>query len=123
MDYLYEYELDAYYCYPGTNVLKNKLNIHDSTILTEAEREIASLRIAQAAVNPIVGRFDLPHLKRIHRFLFSDIYAWAGKIRMINISKGTTFCLFQHIEEQSNFLFHELKNEDYLIHCETKMQN
>lgn len=30
---------DSLYCYPGTNILKNKLNIHDEQILEQAELE------------------------------------------------------------------------------------
>ena len=39
-NYRYEYEYDVRYCYPGSNVLKNKLNITDMDILEEAERHI-----------------------------------------------------------------------------------
>ncbi len=105
MDYFYEYDQDAYYCYAGTHVLKNKLNIRDCEKLKEAEREIVALRIAQAAVNPITGKFDLPHLKRIHRFLFSDIYSWAGKIRMINISKEQHFVCFNTLRSRATSSF------------------
>ena len=32
---------DSLYCYPGTNILKNKLNIHDEQILEQAELELS----------------------------------------------------------------------------------
>nr|WP_251373487.1 Fic family protein [Janthinobacterium sp. JC611] len=41
--------------------------------------------------SPVVGRFDLVHLQGIHSYLFQDLYAWAGKIRTVDISKGSTF--------------------------------
>ena len=44
-DYSYDYERDTTYCYPSSNVLKNKLNIRDSAALLEAERNITALRI------------------------------------------------------------------------------
>lgn len=83
--YDYEYEWDKYYCYPSSNVLKNKLNITDSDELLKAERKITALKAAQATMNRIKGCFDFEHLKSIHHFLFCDIYEWAGKIRIVNI--------------------------------------
>lgn len=38
--------------------------------------------------NPIEAAFNFELLKKIHTFLFGDIYEWAGKIRNVNISKG-----------------------------------
>lgn len=35
---------DSVYCYPETDILINKLNIHDDSILQEAERELTSRR-------------------------------------------------------------------------------
>jgi cell filamentation protein len=90
-EYYYEYEHDIYYCYLGSFVLKNKLNIRNEDELKAAEREITSLRTAQALMNRIEGNFDFKHSAKIHRFLFGDIYEWAGKIRTVNISKGNQF--------------------------------
>ena len=45
-DYFYEDEQDAKYCYPGTNVLKNKLDIRDLDTLHEAERDYSAVRQA-----------------------------------------------------------------------------
>ena len=112
--YSYEYDYDTLYCYPDSTVLKNKLNIKDKDIFFKAEREITSLRTTQALVNPIEGNFDEEHLKKIHHFLFSDIYEWAGEIRTINISKGNSFCQALYIEDFLKKLFKELKNENYL---------
>ena len=89
--YYYEYEQDSYYCYPGTYVLKNKLNITDADELKSAEREITSLRTAQLMIEPMDGTLDFGYLKQIHKFLFGDIYEWAGKVRTVNISKGNQF--------------------------------
>lgn len=43
-DYFYDDEQDAKYCYPGTNVLKNKLDIRDLDTLHEAERDYSAVR-------------------------------------------------------------------------------
>jgi cell filamentation protein len=43
--YSYTYKGSERYCYPGTDVLKNKLGIKDGDALTTAEREITSLKL------------------------------------------------------------------------------
>lgn len=113
-DYSYDYTWDERYCYPHSNVLKNKLGITDAEQLRTTEREITSLRIASAKMNPIKGNFDLRHLLAIHRYVFGDIYDWAGEIRWVNIAKGNVFCPMQYIEENANSLFSKLKQEAYL---------
>jgi len=112
--YSYEYEHDSKYCYPNSAVLKNKLNIRDPIRLAAAEMNITSYKTIDAKENPIKGNFDLSHLKKIHRFLFGEIYSWAGHLRTVNISKGNQFCLAQHIESYAEQIFTKLKNENYL---------
>lgn len=113
-DYFYEDKGDRKYCYPGTNVLKNKLNIQDLDFLHEAERDYSAVRQAELAKKGVTGDFSLRHLCAIHRQLFQDIYTWAGKIRTVDISKGTIFCLVQHIESQFDYLYGKLKKENFL---------
>ncbi len=62
-DYSYSYERDQEYCYPDSNVLINKLNILDENALHTAEREITSLRLAAAKVQPIKGKLNMQHLQ------------------------------------------------------------
>jgi len=116
-DYSYDYEWDVEYCYPNSNVLRNKLNITSAEALAEAEREITSLRIAVAKLKPLRGRFDLKHLQKIHKSVFGDIYPWAGKLRHVNISKGNQFCLAMNLETYADDLFRKLEKERYLIGC------
>lgn len=65
----------------------NKLGIVDADLLHLAEYHITNLRVAELALKPIPGRFDLDHLRAVHRHVFSDIYDWAGQIRTVDISK------------------------------------
>jgi cell filamentation protein len=62
----------------------------------------------------VTGDFSFKHLCAIHRQLFQDIYSWAGKVRTVDISKGTIFCLVQFIDGQFNDLYTKLKKEDFL---------
>ena len=80
-DYFYDDEQDAKYCYPGTNVLKNKLDIRDSDTLHEAERDYSAVRQAELVNQGVTGDFSFKHLCSIHKHLFSDVYSWAGKTR------------------------------------------
>lgn len=112
--YNYSYEWDHRYCYPHSTVLINKLGIEDAEKLQIAEREITSLRIANAKLNIIKGSFDLAHLKKIHKYIFSDIYDWAGEIRWVNIAKGNMFCNYEYIEQNAESVFSKLKQENYL---------
>ena len=52
---------DNQYCYPGSNVLKNKLNITDVRELSEAEKELTAIRLYELQENPIKGKFDFAH--------------------------------------------------------------
>ena len=112
--YGYCFEYDTRYCYPKTNVLINKLGIQNAEKLKMAEREITSLKIANAKINKIAGKHDFEHLKRIHKYIFQDIYDWAGKVRWVNIAKGNLFCHYEFIESNADTLFQQLKQENFL---------
>ena len=71
--------------------LENKLGITDSAELAREEERISKTRAIElfetdflSSLTP--GTFDA--LSKIHSFLFSDIYEFAGKIRTVNIAKG-----------------------------------
>ncbi|MCL2512743.1 MAG: Fic family protein [Oscillospiraceae bacterium] len=112
--YDYEFERVNAYCYPDSNVLRNKLEIKDAKILDEAERRLTGLNLLEIKANPIKGKFDLKHLKAIHKYIFGDIYEWAGELRTVNIAKGNQFCLYMHLETYADGIFSELKTERLL---------
>ncbi|KAB7894966.1 putative adenosine monophosphate-protein transferase Fic [Rouxiella sp. S1S-2] len=105
---------DDPYLYKGINVLRNRLEIHESHRLLQAELELTPLRAAMIELGP--PNMGLPHLCAIHYALFQDIYDWAGKLREIDIAKDDTpFCHFAYIEREGNSLMQALENEDYLV--------
>ena len=65
----------------------NKLGIRNRDDLLEVEYVVTDLRVAELRVNPIAGRYDLDHLKKVHEHIFQDLYEWAGKERTVNFSK------------------------------------
>ncbi len=73
------------YLYSGTAVLRNKLGILAAAQLDVVEREIVTQRARYGVPQ---GRFDLKHLRAIHRHLFQDIHDWAGNIRTVELAKG-----------------------------------
>lgn len=81
-------------------VLRNKLGIWDEDSLNEAERMITSYKLANLYLSTGAQTFDAEHLKSIHKYLFEDIYPFAGEFRKENISKKITFCLVQFIEPE-----------------------
>lgn len=79
------------YVYPGTNILKNKFDIQDVQKLYETERAVTMFKLALYRKQNTIDKFykfDVEHIKAIHRFLFGDIYDWAGEFRTIDIFKG-----------------------------------
>ncbi|MCI9083728.1 MAG: cell filamentation protein Fic [Lachnospiraceae bacterium] len=105
---------DRIYCYPNSDVLKNKIGIQDMEKLQRLERRLTMLRILELVDKPIQGKFDLQHLCLIHRYIFQDVYDWAGEIRKVDIAKGSMFCNVKFIESQAAEIFKSLKSEDYL---------
>jgi cell filamentation protein len=87
---------DSYF-FPGTNILRNKLNIHDNDELKQKEAEITFEKLVDLYIKPIQGNFDSEHWKNIHKYLFEDIYDWAGEYRYVNMRKETGFTEVQNI--------------------------
>lgn len=105
---------DKIYCYPDSDVLKNRMGIRDKEQLGRLEKRLTMLRILELIDKPIQGKFDLKHLQSIHKYIFQDVYEWAGKIRKVDIAKGNMFCNVRFIESQAEEIFGKLKEENYL---------
>ena len=114
-DYKYDCEDDPY-TYPGTQILKNKFNIRDARVLSTLERQITEVRIlAPDEFGLPRGRFDLKHLQAFHKYLFEDIYDWAGNIRLHGfLSKGNSiFCAAEYIIPYANSVFRKMHTERF----------
>lgn len=106
---------NSIYCYEGTHTLVNKLNIKDSKKLDEYEASIVSLKLMALAKKGITGNFDIQHFVSIHKFLFEDIYYFAGLFRSENIAKDYfQFASWEYIEDELKRLLNELKKENFL---------
>jgi len=103
------------YCYPDSNVLKNKLNIKENKLLKTAEEEITLIKQMELLKNPIKGNFSKAHLMNIHKFIFEDIYSFAGKTRREQISKADTmFYPPNLIDRELDKVFAKIKNKNML---------
>lgn len=103
------------YCYPDTNVLRNRFGIKDARELKQVETDISVIRQNDLLINLIYGRFTPNHLKRIHRYLLGDVYSFAGSYRREDIAKGTTrFLRHEEIAQKLSELLKQLRDEQCL---------
>ena len=106
---------NSIYCYKDTNVLINKLEIRDTKKLLEYESKITAAKLLALRKQKITGNFDVNHLVSIHKFLFEDIYPFAGKFRNENIAKDNfMFAQYEYIEDELKRILDELKKENFL---------
>ncbi|MCM1525367.1 MAG: Fic family protein [Ruminococcus sp.] len=71
--------------------LENKLGITNSAELAREEERISKTKALELFETGLLDTFEVGKfagLKKIHAFLFGDIYDFAGKIRTVNIAKG-----------------------------------
>lgn len=97
-------------------MLENKLGLTSSAELAREEERISKKKAAMLFENHILdnlksGKFST--LQTVHKYLFDEIYDFAGKLRTVNIAKGNfRFAPLMYIESalknidempQSNF--------------------
>lgn len=72
--------------------IENKLGLTSSADLAREEERISKKKAAELFENGILDKLEpgeFSALKAIHKYLFDEIYDFAGKIRTVNIAKGT----------------------------------
>jgi cell filamentation protein len=103
------------YLYRGTNVRINKFGILNPYALDLVVRATSGLRAEILRTKPVAGNFDLEHLCAIHRFLFQDVYPWAGDLRVVDFDRSQDpYTHPRNILAESTKLFAELAGENYL---------
>ena len=71
--------------------LENKLGLTSESELARAEEKISKTKALELYDTGLLDRFEVGTfvgLAAIHRYLFEDIYAFAGQMRTVNIAKG-----------------------------------
>lgn len=89
-------------------ILDNKLNIADKVELSKVEEKISKQKAKQlfdsGDINKVqIGTFE--GLAYIHKYLFEDIYEFAGKVREVNIAKGNfRFAPLMYLEHSLKYI-------------------
>ena len=105
--------INSKYTYKGTDILKNKLGIKDEKLLKEYETRIVAFKIATISTVILPMDYTPERLKFIHKYLFDDIFYFAGEYREENITKGNfRFSEFEYIEENIQRIFNNIKIDE-----------
>lgn len=73
-------------------ILENKLGITNPAELARMEEKISKQQAVKLFETGLLGTFEVgtfQGLAAIHKYLFEDIYEFAGKLRTVNIAKGS----------------------------------
>jgi len=101
----YKY-IDPDYTYtdPKTGLLRNLQDISDPDVLLFVESSAVTKRLQQLNENQIKIK-GIDSLFEIHKHLFQDIYTWAGKKRIVEISKdGKQFFPTTHFDNALRYI-------------------
>ena len=82
---------------------KNKFGVTDSSELARVEEKISKMRAIELFEKNLLDTFEVGTFKglaQIHKYLFDDIYDFAGQIRTVNMAKGNfRFASVMYLEE------------------------
>jgi cell filamentation protein len=101
----YKY-IDPDYTYTdqNTGLLRNLQDISDPEVLLFVESGAVTKRLQELDENPIKIK-AIDSLLEIHKHLFQDIYAWAGKKRKVEINKdGKQFFPTTHFDNAFRYI-------------------
>lgn len=84
-----KYDAHDKFFYPNTKIPKNILNIEDSELLNEIEKESLD-RVYENCLGQFPDRFDAKYVNNIHIEIFGKLYDWAGKYRNVDMVKDNT---------------------------------
>lgn len=94
---------------------RNNFGITDYTKLQIIEAQLVIKRAGELRDRGIAGDFTAAHLCGIHRYLFQDVFPWAGELRVVNIAKGNQpFAPAQFVAAALEDALTKLKREELL---------
>ena len=97
--------------------LENKLGLTSSADLARAEERISKKKALELFENGMLDKLEagkFSALMEIHKYLFEDLYDWAGIVRIVDISKkGTNFTSAENIVPIAEACFGRLKELNY----------
>ena len=100
-------------------VLKNKLGIKSSAKLAKMEEQISKAKALELFEKRLLDVYEVGTVRRlaqIHKYLFDEIYDFAGQVRTVNIAKGNfrfapvlyLQAALEHIEHMPQSTFDEI---------------
>lgn len=97
------------YLIPGTTVLRNNFGVTSQAVLADLEFVATAGRIAAwhhrlADRDVGIGDFDV---RAIHRYVFADVYPWAGNYRLTELRRGDSVFAWQSSIARSTALLME----------------
>lgn len=108
-------------------ITNNKLGIKNYDEFEKSSRAYTQARSLELTRSPLKGNFDYQHLKDTHKFIFQDVFEWAGKDRAelglldtfakrspFNPNHIQNFVPGKELEKYSKIIFDELKEQNYL---------
>lgn len=109
----YTYVNAEKYCAPGAAVPANKLGAGDAGSLRAAVAEELAARQAELAeIGGLGGSYKLDHLCAFHKFLFGNVFDWAGEVRDVDMS-DPRFVKAADLVKEAELVFLRMENEDY----------
>lgn len=108
------------YLIPETDTLKNKLGLTDSAELEQFEGSFSAVRLIELSNRAMSGNLDYDHLKKIHRYLFDDVYEWAGEPRTVDISKANSFVPAINVNMAATQVMDGLAADNHLLGMDRK---
>lgn len=74
------------------------------------------MRVLELDAAPLPGGFDIAHLRAIHRYIFQDMFPWAGDFREVTTSRTNSFGFPppQFLVPALDTIFAALKAENHL---------
>ena len=89
------------YFIDGTKTLKNKLGITDIDLLIKEEQVIVLKKLTNFILEEYEFSPSASYLAFIHKYLFDDVYYFAGEYRLVNMFKqDSAFLDFNLIKEE-----------------------
>ncbi len=106
------------YIDPATGILRNLVGARTQEELDQIEADLVEARTVDLPKQRVKKTADLTELRAIHRYLFGDVYDWAGQPRSVDIRKNVEgaeyFVPVSLIDRAATFTATELAADNFL---------
>lgn len=97
-------------------ILRNSLGITEAEELEQHIARLSFVRVIELEASPLRGHFDIAHLRAVHRYIFQDVFPWAGEFREVTTSRTNSFSFPppQFLVPSLDAIFASLRSESFL---------